>query len=171
MFVYDTGVCPRCGSDLTGRLVEKNTDSMKFNMGSPIIYCPDPGEYNCACAECGIKWFAPVKIKKMSISEINQKRDRWVDFVYDEASYTDAEQAQIREDLYNEVLGIEKKEKRPKRKSFIGKVVSWEAKSLKKQAKNLAEDFLDIAGINFPVEEDEFGIDSPERQPSKETEE
>lgn len=157
MLYYDVGKCPRCGSPLTGRLVPRNTDAMRFSLTGPVIYDPDPGEYNCACAECGVFWTGLPKLKNISLDEYDRLGDLWDKNVDGSPTFTKKEEREIALGLYEEETGEVVKPEKNRVVAAASKVISHESKSLKKQGGNLVGDFLGIFGIKKPDSEpDEF---------------
>lgn len=74
----DTGICPRCGSDLTARLRKGTDGSRAFHFGSPVVYASDPGYYNCACAACGVRWTGYPKITLTDSEKIYSMKMEWI---------------------------------------------------------------------------------------------
>lgn len=146
MLLFDTGVCPRCGSLWTGRVIEKTSDAKRFALMGPVIYTSDPGNLNCGCVDCGVMWSAPLKMKWVPIGRYIEMQKAWWTTVDDSPSHTPAEEAEIAETLYNDMLGTERPSKK-KRFAFIRKIISYEGKLLKKQASTVVADFAGVLRI------------------------
>ncbi len=72
MFIYDTGLCPRCKGTYTGRVLPyfvgniEKTELKHLKRCDPVIFSPRYREYNCFCMECGVMWQGDIKIVKVS---------------------------------------------------------------------------------------------------------
>ena len=76
---YDAVACPRFGSILTARLRRGSDGIRSFRFGSPVVYAYDPGNYNCACLSCGIRWRGDVKIAIVDRGMVRSLKKEWQD--------------------------------------------------------------------------------------------
>lgn len=148
MLCYEIGKCPRCGSPLTGRLKQGQEGQKYFMMGSPVIYASDPGQYNCACALCGVQWVGSGKMVKKSRAEIKEMQNEWDKFIDARPEYTRDEEVEIAEELYH---GISDK---PVTSDVNGggilkKLLVGTAKQTNKQGRGLVDDFFGMTNSKY----------------------
>lgn len=107
MLRYDTGICPRCKSQLTARLSRGRDGRQAFHCGSPVVYSSDPGEYNCTCIECGVRWVGTPKLSLTSWNEIQHLKILWLKA---QTPY-DAQEEKVILDSMAEEMGLTDKKK------------------------------------------------------------
>lgn len=148
MILYDAGVCPRCKSKWTGRIIIKRSSAVAFSLMGPAIYSTNPKGCNFACAECGVMWIAPPKMKWVPVKEYFALRKEWSETIDPSPVYSREEEAEISRSMYVELTG---EDGWPKRGHFTlaRKILSAEKNSLGKQIGNTVSDFAGIAGINL----------------------
>lgn len=149
MYCYAIGPCPRCGSNLTGRLKAGQEGQKYFMMGSPVIYAADPGPYTCACANCGVRWVGSGKIVKRSKAQIQEMKNAWETGIDMRPGHTKDEETQIAEELYyglqEEGIAVPEEKKDSLLKRFIWKTAS----DTNKQGRSLINDFYELTGSNL----------------------
>lgn len=154
MLIYDTGICSRCGSKWTGRIIEKRSDARSFALMGPVIYTSDPRGCNLGCAECGVMWIGPLKIKWIPFKQYASLWKEWWETVDGSPTYTREEEAAIAESMYNELVD---REELPEQERFAiaKKILRHEKDSLGKQVSNTVSDFAGIMGLSLYKDEDE----------------
>lgn len=146
MWRYAPDSCPRCGSDLTGRLKGGIEGQKYFCFGSPVIYAADPRNYNCACAECGIQWSGVVKMKKCTVQDIHKLDEEWNCLVDSRPNYTAEEEKAIADELYNGVASDDDYIQ-PKKSNLFKRFLVNTVRVTNKQKDSLVDDFKDMLGI------------------------
>lgn len=163
MFMYDTGICPRCGSKWTGRVVEKRSDSCSFGLMGPILYTSDTRDYGYGCVECGVMWDVPPKMKWIPFKEYVALRKEWWDTVDTSASHTYKEEFEISKSMYNREMGYpEDGPVKRERFVFVKKILRHEGKVLEKQFNNTVSDFAGIMGMHIEAPKDKNDDDADE---------
>lgn len=164
MYCYEIGPCPRCGSDLTGRLKVGKEGQKYFMMGSPVIYAADPGPYTCACANCGVRWVGSGKIVKKSKAQIQEMKNAWETGIDMRPGHTKDEETQIAEELYyglqEEGIAVPEEKKDSLLKRFIWKTAS----DTNKQGRSLVDDFYGLTGSNLYQENDTTEDSGPKEE-------
>lgn len=164
MYCYEIGPCPRCGSDLTGRLKVGKEGQKYFMMGSPVIYAADPGPYTCACANCGVRWVGSGKIVKKSKAQIQEMKNAWETGIDMRPGHTKDEETQIAEELYyglqEEGITVPEEKKDSLLKRFIWKTAS----DTNKQGRSLIDDFYGLTGSNLYQENDTTEDSGPKEE-------
>lgn len=155
MFCYEIGNCPRCGSQMTGRLKQGTEGQKYFMMGSPVIYTSDPGAYNCACALCGVQWVGTGKMVKRSLAEIKEKQNEWGRVIDDRPEYTRDEESEIAKELYHGVTDSDAGMPVEKGGGIIKKFFFGAIKQTNKQGKALADDFWGMTSSNYYAWQDD----------------
>ena len=149
---YDTGVCPRCGSQLTARLFMGRDGRQAFHCGSPVVYSSDPGEYNCTCIECGVRWVGTPKLSLTSWDEIQHLKILWLKA---QTPYDAQEEQEILDSMFEE-MGLTEK-KKPSRDNVGKRWVKYVAKetfsSPIRSLKSLGED---LSGALTAGDKDKF---------------
>mgnify|MGYP004593207271 CR=1 FL=1 len=164
MYCYEIGSCPRCGSNLTGRLKVGKEGQKYFMMGSPVIYAADPGPYTCACANCGVRWVGSGKIVKKSKAQIQEMKNAWETGIDMRPGHTKDEETQIAEELYyglqEEGIAVPEEKKDSLLKRFIWKTAS----DTNKQGRSLIDDFYGLTGSNLYQENDTTEDSGPKEE-------
>lgn len=164
MYCYEIGPCPRCGSDLTGRLKVGKEGQKYFMMGSPVIYAADPGPYTCACANCGVRWVGSGKMVKKSKAQIQEMKNAWETGIDMRPGHTKDEETQIAEELYyglqEEGIAVPEEKKDSLLKRFIWKTAS----DTNKQGRSLIDDFYGLTGSNLYQENDTTEDSGPKEE-------
>lgn len=154
MYCYEIGPCPRCGSNLTGRLKLGKEGQKYFMMGSPVIYTADPGPYTCACAKCGVRWVGSGKMVKKSKAQIQDMQEAWETGINMRPDFTMDVESQIADELYyglqEEGIVVPKEKKDSLLKRFIWKTAS----DTNKQGHSLIDDFYGLTGSGFCQQDD-----------------
>lgn len=156
MVYIDAGVCPRCGSHWTGRLIEKRSNIRRMSLFGPVIYTSDKGLYTCACAACGVRWEGIPKTKWVPIKRFFSLRSEFYEDIDGSSPYSYKEESEIAKSMYNEMMGIKEDDKPVKKNGFIARAAKREAKALMTQAGNTASDFAGIFGLHLPQKDDEL---------------
>ena len=155
--IYDTGICPRCGSRVTARLKQGRDGKSAFHWGSPVAYSHDPGTYNVMCMNCGIRWIGTGRLRLASVEEIGQLREDW-ESLRDVAD--PAEEEAILTDM-SKNLWLMKEKKQVKSHSFIGilgrKVIHDTISAPAQAAKSFFHDLTGMPIVKDPKEQSTDG--------------
>lgn len=155
---YETGVCPRCGSLCTGRLVKGNPNRTTFGGGSPLIFVPETDGYNLACAACGVRWSGNAPIKMVEKEEIDRIATAWDYMQQTQDSYSEEEEQEILETLAEE-LGMQKPKKKPSKiKQFLKFTDNLTVNAFLTPVKSVSKfagDLGDLAALHTGKEQDE----------------
>lgn len=149
---YDTGICPRCKSQLTARLSRGRDGRQAFHCGSPVVYSSDPGKYNCTCIECGVRWTGTPKLSLAGWDKIQQLKIQWLKA---QTPYDAEEEKEILDGMAEE-MGLTEK-KKPTRdnpgKRWVKYIAKETISSPIRSLKSLGED---LSGTLTAVEKEKI---------------
>jgi hypothetical protein len=68
----NAGRCKKCNSPLTGPLKKGSKLYREFGFFGITVYDPLPGNYNCTCAACNVRWYGELKKNIITKDEIKR---------------------------------------------------------------------------------------------------